>query len=114
MLQKLELTTEDIQEPVHVTRMDDEVCREDSWIFEATSVHLGAMYSPEALAVLLIKAESLGSLEEVREQTNYANKRKITPLHVAAMSSDGYSVKYVIPRFTRLFFTAFSKAGALF
>ena len=93
VLKKLDLTVDDILEPVDVTNKNEDVARKDAWIFEATSVHLGAMFSPEALAVLLKQAEKLGALDKVREQTNFENKRRVTPLHVAAMSLDPYSVR---------------------
>ena len=93
LLSQMNLTDDDLLTPVKVTNDEEDVKRKDSWIFGATALHLAAMYSPEALSVLLHTAKDK---KRVMEATNLASKRGVTALHVAAMSPDPFGVHILL------------------
>ena len=93
LLSQMNISDEEMLKKVQVTNLGEEVNRKDAWIFGATALHLAAMYSPEALSLLLYTAQDK---EKVMEATSLASKRGVTALHVAAMSHDPFGVHILL------------------
>ena len=93
LLSQMNISDEEMLKKVQVTNVGEEVNRKDAWIFGGTALHLAAMYSPEALSLLLYTAQDK---EKVMEATSLASKRGVTALHVAAMSHDPFGVHILL------------------
>ncbi len=95
LLSQMNISDEEKLTPVKVTNEEEEVKRKDSWIFGATALHLAAMYSPEALPILLNTAQDKNRVMEAISLAS-GKHRGVTALHVAAMSPDPFGVHILL------------------
>ena len=72
------------------------VADEDLWIFGANSLHLATKFYPKGLYILLSSAKNRDALISRTHQ-----KKRITPLHLAAAQQDSLSTRYEIFIFSK-------------